>query len=652
MEEFRLAQSARKAKEEKWVEFLAAYHGEPVDDEKVFPFKGASNLVCQVIGTDVDTMFARMMGFLFEPPGLWSCRASMPEMEAFAPRAQEFMRWAQENEIDLPGPLGDFLLELFKLGTGVVKQRYEREVKKVYEWRETPQGTFEQQVLALMKDAPSVGHVRLFNFWVPPGFRTIQSAPWVAEDIPMTWQRYVNRVKAGLYLGDNRLAEYQANSRGSTVQRENDRISGYAPARGQMLPLTEFWLDFDIDGDGWDEALVCTYHIPTQTYVRLDLNPFFNQDKPYSSAVYMRDENSFYGKGVAEMGMDTQEEVTAMHNQRLDNGTIQNSSMYAVRNDETGVAVDEPLWPGKQFRVSNIDGIKELRLGNPAANAASIQNEQFTLAYNQRRIGTNDVIYGQQSTESTYATAFSMSQIAANATKRQGEVLRSVRGCLSETGTRIMELYQQFNPGGKIYFAMGLADAQLVYTMLQFPLDLIRKGLKIGVTAIDVQDSKDMRIRTNTIIMQQLMQFYQQYLQAAMLVANPQIPPFIKQIGIQMMEGGSAMMRRLLDDYGEQSPEKLVPDLENAIQRQQQQLLQIQQLIAVGSGQGQLGGVGGQPGVPGIPQPSAEPAPAPGGGPTAPFAGAGGPMASAGIGGVPAQGIAVTPQYPSFLPGR
>lgn len=652
MEEFRLATAARKEKEEKWIDFLAAYHGAALDEKKDFPFAGASNLVCQVIGTDVDTMFARMMGFLFEPENLWSCQPTMPEMEAFAPRAEEFMKWAQHHDMELQSPIGDFLLELFKLGTGVIKQRYERETKKVFEWRETPQGTFQQQVLALMKDAPSVSHVRLFNFFIPPGFRSIQAAPWVAEEIPMTWQRYVNRVRAGIYLGDDRLVSHQASSRGNAVQRENDRISRYVPSRGQMLPLHEFWLEFDIDGDGWDEALVCTYHVPTQTYVRLDLNPFFNQDKPYSSAVYMRDENSFYGKGVAEMGIDTQEEVTAMHNQRIDNGTIQNSTMYAVRDDETAVAVDEKLWPGKQFRLSDVNNIKELRLGNPAAQSASIQNEQFTLGYNQRRIGTNDVVYGQQSTESTYATAFSVNQIAQNATKRQGEVLRSIRNCLSETGVRILELYQQFNPGGKIYFAVGLKDAALVSMLLQFPLDLIRKGLRINVTAIDVQQSKDMRIRTNSIIMQQLMQFYQQYLQAAMMAANPQVPPIVQHISVQMMEGASSMMRKILDDYGEQDVDKLVPDLEDAIQRQQQQLAQIQQLIAVGSGQGGAPGSGGPQGLPALPGGSPQALIGAGGGPPQGVQGGPGYVQSPGFGGGPGEVPQVTPSYPSFLPGR
>jgi hypothetical protein len=188
--------------------------------------------------------------------------------------------------------------------------------------------------------------------------------------------------------------------------------------------------------------------------------------------------------------------------------------------------------------------------------------------------------------------------------------------------------------------------------LLRFPLDLIRKGLRINVTAIDVQQSKDMRIRTNSIIMQQLMQFYQQYLQAAMMATNPQVPPIVQQLSVQMMEGGAFLMRKILDDYGEQDVDKLVPDLQDAVTRQQEQLAQIQQLIAVGGGQGSPSGPPQQPGVQGLLGAGPQQAAPTGGVPPEGIEGGPGYVQSPGFGGVPGEGLITTPQYPSFLPGR
>lgn len=630
VDEVEQAKRARKQKEEAWISFQEAYRAVPAEEEKTFPFTGASNLVIPMIGTDVDTMFTRMMGMLFEADAIFSVRELNPEMAPFAPRMEEFLKWAQHTEIDFQEPIGNWLLDIMKLGTGILKQRYHREMKKVYEWREMGDEVWQQQAIILLKDAPAVHDVRLFDFFVPPGFRTIKDAPWVAERISLTWQQYLSRVKAGIYRGVSAIQQHSANSKGDSVQKEFDRISGYQPTQGNKIPFYEWWGEFDIDGDGWDEALVCTIHIDTREYVRLDFNPFFSQDKPYSSARFMRDENSFYGIGLAEMLIPFQEEVTAMHNQRLDNGTVANSQMFAVRDDNTRITAEEPIYPGKIWLVHNTDDVKPLVMGS-TSSAASIQNESFTHQYAARRTGINDYITAQTGPDTSYAPAYVAREMMLNSTKRQGEMVREVRRALSETGTRILEMYQQFNQRGKQYFAMGAKDGMLVSAVLQFPLDLIRRGLKVSITAIDVNESKDAKVRTNSLIMQQMTQYYMQLMQAMMYAANPQTPPPIRGIAMQMIQGSTMLMRRILDSYGEQDADKMLPNLTEGIDVQQQQLAEIQRLIQIANGGGQAGppGYAPAPGMAGLP-------PA---GPGGPGGGLGAPV---GIGG---------PNFPVPSPG-
>jgi hypothetical protein len=594
VEELRRAQGDRSAKEKHWIDWQEAYRAQPIDDEKTFPFTGASNLVIPLIATDVDTIFARMMGMLFEPPGLWSVTAQSPEMELVAPRIDEFLRWAQHNELELQGPIGDWLVEMLKLGTAVLKQRYHREMKKVYEWRELGAETFQQQAIMLLKDSPRIDRVALHDFYVPAGFKTLQEAPWCAERINLTWAQFMNRVQAGIYEASSRISEWDAIQRGSKVQREYERIGGYTQSLGNKLELYEFWLDFDIDEDGYDEALVCTIHVDSQTYVRLDFNPFFNQEKPYSVARFMRDENSFYGIGLCEMLSPFQEEVTAMHNQRLDNATVDNSSMFAVDKNNLEISEDEPIYPGKIWFLNSPADIQTLQFGKGTGAAASVQNERVTVDYSQRRTGVTDYMHAQPEPSIGYAAAYTTQQMMLNSTRRQGEVLREVRRALSESGTRTLELYQQFNQRGKEYFAMGAQDGQLVRMVLQFPLDLIRRGLRVSVTAIDVAQSKDAQIRTHTLVLQQLLQYYMQFMQFMQIAINPQVPQPMQQSAIQMMQGASIVMRRLLDSQGIQDIDKMIPELGGALEYQQRQLAELQQLIQLGGGGGFAGAQGGQ----------------------------------------------------------
>lgn len=448
----------------------------------------------------------------------------------------------------------------------------------------------------LMKDAPELRRVPLFNFYVPAGYKDVQEAPWCSELIELGWSAYQSRIRSGLYQASPYIEQYVLNYKGNWVSQEFARISGFQQGIGNRIGLHEFWLNYDIDGDGWDEALVCTLHIPSRQYVRLDYNPWFNQEKPYSSARFMRDENSFYGIGVAEMELDFQDEVTAMHNQRIDNGTVRNSQTFAVAKENKNIKQDEKVYPAKIWLVNKPDDIKPLQLGT-SGGGESIQQEQFTLNYAQRRVGTSDYVYGANSPDIGYSTAFTTQQMMLNSDKRQGQNLREVRNALAESGTRILELYQQFNQRGKEYYALGATDGTIVREVLRFPLDLIRRGLRVQITAIDVQMAKDTQLRNNAMIFQQLMQYYQQVMMALQYAVNPQVPPPIQQMAMQLVQGATTLMRRTLDLQGIQDIDKMLPDLLNAQQANAQQLAAIQQLILLGRADAAPQGPPAAPGV-------------------------------------------------------
>ena len=600
IQELRRTMSDRSELEIEWIAYEEIYRARPIKAEKDFPFDGASNLVIPVMATDVDTLYARLMGLLVEPPNLWSITARRPEFQQLAEATEDFLEWAQKNELDIHGPIGDWLLEIHKLGTGILKQRYTREMKRVYEWREMDGGqTWAQQSVILLKDKPAIHHVRLYDFFIPAGFKDLDKAPWCSERIRLTWERYMNRVKAGIYTGSDRVGAWFMNQPVNSVQQRLDRISRYYPSINKQMEFYEFWLDFDIDGDGWDEALVCTVHLASQTYVRLDLNPFFNQEKPYSVARFMRDVNSFYGIGLGEMLDHFQEEVTTMHNQRIDSGTIGNSTMIVVRKDESAVKTNEPIYPGKQWRLNDVNNIEPISFGSPGT-APSIEIEAATRAEAQRRTGVNDYVQAQAGPSTAYGTAFTTQQMILASSKRFGETLREIRVALGETGTRILELYQQFNQRGKEYMALGQTRGTLVALMLKFPLDLIRRGLMVGVTAIDAETSKDTQIRTTTLVMQQLMQFYSGYMNAMSYATNPQLPPPVRQSAMAMANGSAQLMEKLLHLYGVQDVAAILPMITEANNAQEQQLLAI---LQGATGQAPAG-PGGQP------VPSGPPAPA------------------------------------------
>lgn len=569
-EEITRALNERRPLEDQWMRWLRMYKAIPEREVKEFPFYGAANLVLPVIATDVDTIFSRLMGILFTPESLWSCKPLREDALFYAPRVQEFLRWAQNNELDAYNSTADWIKELAKLGTGVLKQRYRRKMEEVYSFRETSEGTIAQHSQIMTKDSPVQQHVSLWDFLVPAGTTNeLQDAAWCAERITLTWAQLQERVAQGIYQSSDRLASWHARDRGSWVKQELERMDRFSPSLADRFEIWECWTKFDIRGNGRPVSIVCTIHLPTMTYLRIDYNPFFHQEYPYSVARYLREEKRFYGIGLAEMGESFQEEGSTMHNQRLDSHTIANSTMMKGKKG-IGIKEDEPIFPGRWFMVDNMDDVQALSMGRNYDS--SISDEQATMSYRIARTGVNDYVTGAASSAVGYAAAYTNQMQEQRAGERFQQTLREIREALNDSGRRLVELYQQFNQGGKIYTVLGPKDGDVVTKFLQFPLELIRYSVGIEVTATNTSLNKDMEVRTNTMLMQMVTQFYMQLMQGMQIIVNPQIPPPMQMLAYQMVTGGVTLMRRLLDSYDVQDIDAIIPKIEEILNVGQQQL--------------------------------------------------------------------------------
>jgi hypothetical protein len=158
---------------------------------------------------------------------------------------------------------------------------------------------------------------------------------------------------------------------------------------------------------------------------------------------------------------------------------------------------------------------------------------------------------------------------------------------------KAVELYQQFDRPGKVFQILGAQDGAIVQAFIEFPIELIRDGIAIEVTATSASLNKEVEIRTNTILMQMLTQFYREVVDALMLALNPRVPEVLRMVLFQMIQGGTILMRRVLESHDVQDVDDLVPHVREIISGQ----LPIGQLAGEIGLQGQ-GGFQGQ----GVPQ--------------------------------------------------
>lgn len=597
--QLRNAQSGRTELETNWHRYDRAYRVKPEHEVKEFPFEGCSNLVVPLVPTDVDKVYAWIMATLFGQENLWSVKAWRPEWAQDVAKLQEFLQWAQTNELDMYNEVADWVKEFCLLGTGIIKTRYHREEQKVYEYREAQTDgeqegqIFERQAKIMMHDRPKPEHISLWDFYIDPAATSIENASWCAQHVPMTWLEFMRRVNMGVYKNDTKLSESWATSRGHLLKQHQQELSGYTPFQGSFLEMYEFWVRYDIDGDGQDEALVVTIHTPSNTVVRFDFNPFFNQLPPFDACRFVRVPKSFYGIGLGEMLYYGQAEITTMHNQRIDAVTVRNMPVFwALKGGAIGQ--DTPIFPGVKLLVDSPNAIGVLKLAE-GQYVSTAPDEQMAMAIMRERVGANDFVMGGDGADVAYAAATTALNQLREGKKRFDQVMREVRGCLGSVGLKVMELYQQFNQRGKQYTALGAADGEIVTRVLNFPLDIIRAGVIVDVAATSAAMNKEVEVRTNTLLMQMLNQHGQQQLQLMAQLSNPQIPEPMKQLINAQLRSGSIMMKKILDSYGVQDASDLVTDFNGAAGGNPGQ-------GPVGAGAGIPQGAMQQPGMGGVPQ--------------------------------------------------
>jgi hypothetical protein len=591
--------------EEDWSRYQVKYRAKPEFPERTFPWKGAANLVIPVIATDVDTTVSGLMGVLFQSPNLWSTEALRPDWIDFAARLQEFLGWAQDAELGMYDVVLDWVTELTKLGTGILKWRYIRETKRMFEWREQPGGMLSQIVNRMAVNRPDVRRVALADFFIPATANSVVEAPWCAERLQLTYSQLQARVRAGIYLPEtlDRIAyswrSSQPASQYASYQNVQEQLDNFLPGFNDRFELFEFWLNYQIDRNQDPMALVCTIHVPTMTYARIDFNPFFNQEKPYAEARFIRQEGRFYGLGLGDILEMFQEEISTMHCQRLDNNTIKNASVFKGRTG-SGVKPDEPIWPGRTIMMADPEkDLVSMQMGT--GNISTIADEEFTLQYARQRSNVSDYQRGGAGNASiSYSTATTTVEMLRQGRLRLDQVLREIQSGLGKVGRGVVELYQQFDQQGKTFLVMGQRDGAAVQQVLQFPLDMLRAGVAVRVTATNAQLNKETQIRTNQIIFGMVMQFYQQMMQAMTYAFNPQVPPPMQQMALSWVQGGMVLARRILDEYNIQDIDRIIPDLGGTSDTgQQQQLTQPgAQFGGAPMGQGLIGpsGVSAPPG--------------------------------------------------------
>ncbi len=269
--------------------------------------------------------------------------------------------------------------------------------------------------------------------------------------------------RKGLPQGDD--AQTDA-TRWRAGQDQTEGIEGYGPsnAKRETYEILEDYRRYDIDGDGIEEeiiAWVCR-DLPGRLlgWDYLD-NVYAHGRRPFRVGKYFEIPFRFYGLSLPEVVRGIQDEINAIHNQKVDYATIKTMPWGFKRASSTIPPIAQRIKPGEFIDLD--DPQKDVFIPTWQSDGNLWGNEEATLhQYAERLLGLTDLSLGRQPTRvGATRTAKGTQALLSEAGLRFKVALQAFQRLWQGIAEDVLALDQEYLPPGKEFRVTGKRPAVL-----------------------------------------------------------------------------------------------------------------------------------------------------------------------------------------------
>lgn len=181
------------------------------------------------------------------------------------------------------------------------------------------------------------------------------------------------------YFGNKDVALASGTTNKFQESRQFRKVSRgeIATMQSTDIELLEWWLKYDLDGDGIDEE--CQIIIANRkVVVRAVANPYYHQKRPLIKVCFCKVPGEWYGVGLIEPVASLINQLTTVRRQRLDNITLILNRMWKVKATADVDPTKLVASPNGIILVDNMDDIMPLEI--PDVTSSSYQDAQQILS--------------------------------------------------------------------------------------------------------------------------------------------------------------------------------------------------------------------------------------------------------------------------------
>lgn len=118
----------------------------------------------------------------------------------------------------------------------------------------------------------------------------------------------------------------------------------------KKILVYEYWGNYDVNGDGLAEPIICTW--VKDTIIRLEDNPFPDKKPPFLVVPFSAVPFSLYGESNAELLSDIQKVKTAIYRGFIDNMALSNNAQKGIRKGALDYQNKKRFLSGENFEFN------------------------------------------------------------------------------------------------------------------------------------------------------------------------------------------------------------------------------------------------------------------------------------------------------------
>lgn len=489
---------------------------------KDWPIANSSQITVPVIRTAVHTLTARIYQTIMAAEPLAAIRTKDSQFQDFAYDYEQFLGLYSDERLDMPEILDGWLTELIKLGTAVleVTTKLDRRVMVNYD---PTSGSYQKQAVDIY-NGPIIYHVPLEDFWIRPAYKDPEVAPWCGKEVRLTWSQIKDMALSGEFDPEkiDRIWRYAGIMDMDTPETDlkQEEIEKLRPTDRNLYSIHELAVRWDTDGDGIDEELLVYFHEPSRTFLRKKYSGF--RRRPWRAGRYIPIEHWFYGEGMCEILEHLQEEISTIHNQRIDNAAMANLQIILVSRLIQGLRPGDRLWTGKVVRVRNVkDDVGTLRLGE--VYPSTVQNEVISQQYARELSGVGEVATGQAQPV-TRTTATAQLALLEELNRRFDKVVKGIRRTLRGVYTDLTWTFLRTGTNGLAEEWLGPIKGRRLEEFLSMPSDYVRQRVKIQIQSTKATLNRETEFQSQIAVFGLLNQMSERIFQMAQMLTPQAIP--------------------------------------------------------------------------------------------------------------------------------